>query len=79
MRPELFETACKVIAIPMEVKRVWSGIQFFFCDSGQHRPLGCTTWSHEKALKGVSSVPGRNRAKGFQETADYPSQWEHEG
>ena len=28
-RLELFETACKVFAVPMEVKRVWSRIQFF--------------------------------------------------
>ena len=27
-RLELFETACKVFAVPMEVKRVWSRIQF---------------------------------------------------
>ena len=28
-RFELFETACKVFAIPMEVKQVWSRIKFF--------------------------------------------------
>ena len=28
-RLELFETACKVIAIPMEVRHVWSRIRFF--------------------------------------------------
>ena len=28
-RLELFETACKVFAIPMEVRHVWSRIRFF--------------------------------------------------
>ena len=28
-RLELFETACKVFAIPMEVRHVWSRIKFF--------------------------------------------------
>ena len=28
-RPELFETACKVFAVPMEVRHVWGRIRFF--------------------------------------------------
>ena len=28
-RLELFETACKVFVIPMEIRHVWSGIRFF--------------------------------------------------
>ena len=28
-RLELFETACKVFAIPVEVKRVWNRLHFF--------------------------------------------------
>ena len=28
-RLELYETACKVFAIPMEVKCVWSRVRFF--------------------------------------------------
>ena len=28
-RLELFETACKVFAIPMEVRHVWSRVRFF--------------------------------------------------
>ena len=28
-RLELFETACKVFAIPMEIRHVWSRIRFF--------------------------------------------------
>ena len=35
--------------------------------------------SHEVTSKGVSSVPGRNRAEGFQETGAYPSQWNNYG
>ena len=30
-RLELFETACKVFAVPMEVRHVWSRIRFFSC------------------------------------------------
>ena len=28
-RLELFETACKLFAIPMEIKHVWSRVRFF--------------------------------------------------
>ena len=28
-RFEFFETACKIFAVPMEMRRVWSRIQFF--------------------------------------------------
>ena len=33
-RFELFETACKVFAIPLELVRIWSRLQIFFVISG---------------------------------------------
>ena len=53
-RLELFETACKIFAIPMEVRHVWSRIRFFpWClfirgDEG----------AHEEASERISTVPG---------------------
>ena len=35
--------------------------------------------SHEVASEGVSSIPGRNWARGFQKAAVYPSQWNNHG
>ena len=57
---ELFETACKVFAIPMEVKHVWSRIRFF----PWFRPT-LTSWLYavtrdhmKEASERILTVPG---------------------
>ena len=35
--------------------------------------------SHEEISKGISTVPGRDRTGGFQETSDDPSKCDHDG
>ena len=54
-RLELVQTACKVFAVPTEVRHVYFDEE-----------------SHEETPEGVSSIPGRDRARSFRETSTHP-------
>ena len=75
-RLELFEAACKVFAVPIEVRHVWSRIKFFFMVSGNADVLAVhgDEESQEEASERVSTVPGRDWAGSLQETLGKPSQ-----
>ena len=53
----------------------WSRVQFFF----DLLHVRVDEEPREERSKGVSSVSGGNRARGFQEAAAYPSQWNNNG
>ena len=77
-RLEVYETASKVFAVPMEMKRARSRIDFMFRTT-------LTSWlclvekSHDETSKRVLSVLCRHRAGGYQVAAAYPSQWNNYG
>ena len=76
---ELFETVCKVFAIPLKVRHVWSRIKFFSVVSSDvdilvvHGDEG----SHEEISEGISTVPGGDRPGSLQETSADPSKCDH--
>ena len=76
-RLELFETACKVFSIHMEVEShkilpmVSSEVDVLVI----HGDEG----SHEETSEGVSTVPGRDRIGSLQETLVNPSQCDNHG
>ena len=74
-RLELFETECKVFAIPMEVRQkvlsVVSSDVDVLAVHGDER-------SHEEISKGISTVPGRDRTASLQETSADPSKCVHD-
>ena len=71
-RLELFETACKVFAVPIEVRCVWT----FLMVQGYVNLLAVylDKKSYEETSEGVSSVHGRDRGRRFQENTANPSQ-----
>ena len=80
-RLELFETACKVFAMPKEVRHVWSRIRFFPLFRATLTSLMVVHGdeiSHEEIPKGISRVPGRDRTGSLQETSADPSKCDHD-
>ena len=74
-RLELFENACKIFAIQMEVKRVWSRGHFFVVQGKDDLlVVRHDKKTYEEASYGKSSVPGKNLTRYFQEAAACPWQ-----
>ena len=71
----LFETACKVFAIPMEPLKVISLVSSDVNVLVIHGNEG----SNEEISKGISTVQGRDRTGGLQETSADPSKCDHDG
>ena len=71
-RLELFETTCKVFAVPIEVRCVWT----FLMAQGYVNLLAvCLDKKfYEETSEGASSIPGRDVAGQFQENTAHPSQ-----
>ena len=67
-RLELFETACKVFAVPKDVRHEWIRIRFFSWFRADVLIVNGDEESYEKASERISTVPGRYRARGNQET-----------
>ena len=78
-RLELFETACKVFAIPMEVRHVWSRLRFFPWFRATLTSWLYTVTKDHMRRNQKSTVPGRDRTGGFQESSAGPSKCDHDG
>ena len=82
-RLELFETACKVFAIPMEVRHVWSRLRFFpWFRATLTSWLYMVTKDHmRKYQKECRQFQAkiRDRTGGLQEISADPSKCDHDG
>ena len=80
-RLELFETECKIFAIPMEVRHIWSRIRFFpWFRATLTSWLYMVTKDHmNKASEGIPTVPGRDWTGSLQDTFAYPPKCDHDG
>ena len=80
-RLELFETACKLFAIPTEVRHIWSRLRYF-----PWFRATLTSWlymttkdhmrKHQKEYRQL--VPGRDWARSFQQTPVDPPKCDHD-
>ena len=75
-RLELFETACKVFAVPIEVEAFMESHATFFMVQGYVNLLAVCLEkkSYEETSEGELSVSGRDRAGRFQENTAHPLQ-----
>ena len=79
-RLELFVTSCKVFAIPMEVRQVWTHKVLSLVSSDVDvLVIHDNEGSYEEISERISTVPGRDRTGGFQETSADPSECDHDG
>ena len=67
---ELSNTACMVFATPLDLQRIWSLIRLYYVvqDNVKFWAVRHREESHEDTSQHISSVPGRKRTRGFQET-----------